>query len=555
MAPVKTYTRQAVTSSGSMTWRYTATDSSYDANTASATFGELKNTYTHTVPVDAAYDQCTTYTYAPANTGKNLAGLVSQTETVSVACGGFTQGSPASVPGSVNTLTAPAAVNRPAQVVKAERTFYDDRTFATTFPQAAAPSKGDVTMTQTARDYTAGAYVWQTTGRSTYDSYGRVTDSYDANGNKTTTALHHERRQTGHRPRPPRTPLGTVGPSRSTRSAGIPLTSTDANGIVTTQQYDALGRDDRGVAELAGHQRRREPQVQLHGVEDRRSAATTSQTLNNSNGYQTSVTIYDALLRPRQTQSITPRGGRLITDTFYDTHGWTRASYNGWWDDGSLPTVSTPVSAADLGKQVPNQTFTTYDGLGRAVVVTGAKNGVTVSTTTTVSQRRPHHRRPADRAASSRHRHRPARPQEGVAGVQRRPTVTTPADTFTGMFTVTGGTATVSNYGYDEHGNQSTLTDASNNVWTSTYNLLGQVVGEDRPGRRQQQHELRRQRQPRAVHRRPRVRPCRSPTTRSTARPASTRPRWRTSRRRTSGRRGCTTTATPSRGSPTRSGS
>ncbi|MEU7945044.1 hypothetical protein AB0C50_10245 [Micromonospora taraxaci] len=66
VAPVKTYTRQAITSGGSLTWRNTAADSSYDANTASATFGELKNTYTYTVPVDSAYDQCTTYSYAPS---------------------------------------------------------------------------------------------------------------------------------------------------------------------------------------------------------------------------------------------------------------------------------------------------------------------------------------------------------------------------------------------------------------------------------------------------------------------------------------------------------
>ncbi|WP_320068646.1 hypothetical protein [Micromonospora sp. RTGN7] len=62
-----------------------------------------------------------------------------------------------------------------------------------------------------------------------------------------------------------------------------------------------------------------------------------------------------------------------------------------------------------------------------------------------------------------------------------RPTVSTPADTFTGDFTVTGGTAMVSRYGYDNRGNQSTLTDAENNVWTSTYNLLGQVVAKSDP--------------------------------------------------------------------------
>ncbi|MEU1586619.1 RHS repeat-associated core domain-containing protein [Micromonospora sp. NPDC005710] len=475
VAPIKTYTRQAVTSSGSVTWRYTGTDNSYDATTTSATFGELKNTYTYTVPTDTAYNQCTTYTYAPANTTKNLAGLVSQTETVAVACGGFTQGSPASVPGSVNTLTAPGSVNRPAQVVKAERTFYDDQTFSTTFPQAAAPSKGDVTVSQVAKDYTGGAYVWQTTERSTYDSYGRVTDSYDAKGNKTTSGytMNAAKLVTATSTT---NPAGHAGTVTLDTKRGIPLVSTDANSIVTTQQYDALGRatsvwlNSRATSAAANHKF-------AYSVSKTGVSATTTQTLNNSSGYQTSVTIYDALLRTRQTQSITPAGGRMITDTFYNTRGGTRASYNGWWDDANLPAVSAPVSAVDLGKQVPNQTLTTYDGLGRGVVVTNAKNGVTVSTTTTVYAGDRTTVVPPLGGVVSATLTDPLGRKKELHEYSARPTVTTPADTFTGMFTVTGGTATVSRYGYDEHGNQSTLTDASNNVWTSTYNLLGQVVG------------------------------------------------------------------------------
>ncbi|WP_305847261.1 RHS repeat domain-containing protein [Micromonospora sp. KC207] len=472
VAPIKTYTRQAVTSGASLTWRYTGSDNSYDANTASATFGELKHTYTYTVPVNTAFDQCTSYTYAPVNAGANLAGLVSQTETVSVACGGFTQGSPASEPGSVNALTAPATVNRPAQVVRTERNFYDDPTFATTFPQAAAPTKGDVTLTQLARDHTAGAYVWQTGGKTTYDSYGRVTDTYDAKNNKTSTGytVNAASVVTGASTTNAlnQTSSVTLNPRR-----GSTLTSTDANNVVTRQQYDALGRatavwlHNRATSSNANHKF-------TYTVSKTGVTAVTSQKLNNSNGYQTSVTLYDALLRSRQTQSVTPQGGRMITDTFYDTRGWTRASYNGWWDDATTPTVTTPVSAATLGKQVPNQTSITYDGLGRAIVTTAAKNGVTVSTTTVHAGDRTTVV-PPDGGVVTATVTDPLGRRKELHEYQARPTVTTPADTFTGDFTVTGGTATTSTYGYDSHGNQSTLTDADSNVWTSTYNLLGQV--------------------------------------------------------------------------------
>ncbi|WP_433349113.1 RHS repeat-associated core domain-containing protein [Micromonospora sp. CA-111912] len=477
--PIKTYARQAVTSGGSVTWRYTASDSAYDANTASATFGELKHTYTYTVPINAAHDQCTSHTYAPVNTTKNLVGLVSQTETVSVACGGFTQGSPASKPGSVNTLTAPAAVSRPAQVVKAERNFYDDPSFATTFPQAAAPSKGNVTMTQLAKDYTSGAYTWQTEGKTVYDSFGRATGSYDAKGNQTTSAFTMNSANLV-------TAMSTTNALSQTSSTtvnprrGSVLTSTDANNVVTRQQYDALGRStavwltNRATSSPANHKF-------SYAVSKTGVTAVTSERLSESNLYQESVTLYDALLRERQTQSVTPRGGRMVTDKFYDTRGWTRASYNGWWDDTTTPTVTTPVSATGLGKQVPSQTFTTYDGLGRAIVTTAANNGVTVSTTTTVHSGDRTTVIPPDGGVVTATVTDALGRKTELREYSARPTVTTPADTFTGDFTVTGGTVTVSGYGYDGHGNQATLTDTDNNVWTSTYNLLGQVVSKSDP--------------------------------------------------------------------------
>ncbi|WBB96725.1 RHS repeat-associated core domain-containing protein [Solwaraspora sp. WMMA2080] len=61
------------------------------------------------------------------------------------------------------------------------------------------------------------------------------------------------------------------------------------------------------------------------------------------------------------------------------------------------------------------------------------------------------------------------------------PTLNTPADTFSGVFTVTGGTPVTSTYGYDGHGNQHRVTDTDGNMWTSTYNLLGQVTARTDP--------------------------------------------------------------------------
>ncbi|MEV4757823.1 polymorphic toxin-type HINT domain-containing protein [Micromonospora sp. NPDC049559] len=480
VAPIQTYSRQAVTTGGTTSWRYTGTDSSYDANTASPTFGLLQHTYTHTVPADPAYDQCTTTSYAPVNTAKNLVGLVSETEADSVACGGFTQGSPPSVPGSVNTLTAPASVNRPDQVVKNERTFYDDPDFATTFPQTVAPSFGDVTMTRTAATWASGAFTYQTTGRSTYDSYGRVTSAYDGNDNPPTTTeytMNSVGLTTTVKVTNPlkQSVTTTLDPARA-----LPLTTTDPNGVVTTQQYDTLGRatsvwlNSRTTSQPANY-------AYTYQVSNSGVTGTTTRKLNDLNGYLTSTVIYDALLRTRQTQAMTPMGGRLITDTFYDTRGWVTATYNGWWDGTTLPAIGNPVSAPDLGKAVHNKDLFTYDGLGRAVIDESQDGGSTVSKTTTVYNGDRTTVIPPTGGVTTTTVVDPLGRTSQLQQYTTAPTLVTPSNTFTGSFYLTGGTTTATTYGYDGHGNQSTLVDAQNNTWTSTYNLLGQVIGKSDP--------------------------------------------------------------------------
>ncbi|MGW4467947.1 RHS repeat-associated core domain-containing protein [Micromonospora sp. NPDC004704] len=480
VAPVQTYNRQAITGTGATTWRVTQTDNSYDTATTSTSFGLLQRTYVHTVPADPAYDQCTTNTYAPANVAKNLVGLPAETETVAVACGGFTQGSPASVPGSVNTLTAPGTVSRPAQVVRAVRTYYDDQDWSTTWPQPTAPSTGDVTMTRTASDHTAGAYVWQTTSRGNpYDLYGRPTVAYDANGNKTSSsyAVNAVGLTIGVSVT---NPLNQTSSTTLDTARGLTLTSTDPNGVVTTQQHDPLGRikgvwtDSRATSLPANYTF--DYQVSKTGV-----TATTTRKMSELSLYQTSVTIYDALLRTRQVQSMTPNGGRMVTDSFYDSRGWVTRTYNGWWDDTTLPTVSTPASAADLHKQVANQTWTTYDGLGRAVIVTAAKDGVAVSTTTTVYNGDRTTVVPPAGGVTKTSVFDPLGRTSHLLGYTTRPTVDSPSNTFTGVFTITGGDTVDTSYGYDARGNQTTVTDTASNTWTSTYDLLGQVVAKSDP--------------------------------------------------------------------------
>jgi RHS repeat-associated protein len=473
VATAETYTRQAVTGGGSTTWRYTQTDNTYDATITDTNIGLLTRTYTHTAPVNTAYDRCTSLTYAPANTTANLVGLVAESETDSVACGGYSQGSPASVPASLNSLTAPASVNRPAQVASDTRTFYDDVSFSTTFPQTAAPTKGDITMLRNADTYTSGAFTYKTAKRAVYGSYGRITTGYDANGNATTFA--YTQNSVGLTTATTITNALTQSSSATLDTErGLALTSTDANGVITTQQYDALGRitsvwlNSRATTTAANY-------LFTYTVSNNGVTAATTNALTNTNGYRTSTLIYDGLLRPRQTQATTPQSGRMVTDTFYDTRGWKSATYNGWWDPATTPNT-TLVSPADLHDPVPSQDFYTYDGLGRAVVDTSDKDGVPVSTTTTVYNGDRTTIIPPTGGITTATVTDPLGRTTELDQYTTTPTINTPTNTFTGIWSATGGTTAATTYGYDGHGNQATVTDAQTHTWTSTFNLLGQVT-------------------------------------------------------------------------------
>ncbi|MFF3851859.1 polymorphic toxin-type HINT domain-containing protein [Micromonospora sp. NPDC002575] len=477
-APARVWRRQAVTTGGTTTWRYSATDNSYDASTSSATFGLLKHSYEHTVPANAAYDRCTTTSYAAPNTGRNLVGLTSETETVAVACGGYAQGPSASSPGSVNTLTAPTTVNRPTQVVSHVRTYYDDPTFATTFPQAAAPTRGTVTMVRKASGWALSAYTYQTTDRAEFDAYGRATGTWDGNGNKSTVSYTDNAAglTTGL--------TVTNAEGHATASVVTPMrnlttSSTDANNVVTRTQYDALGR--RTSVWLASRATSNSAHLKhTYTVSKTGPSATTTQTLNNSGGYQKTTTIYDALHRVRQTQADTPQGGRMVTDTFYDSRGWVRATYNGWWDAAVTPDT-TPVYADNLLKKALSQTFNTYDGLGRVILAEAARDGVVRSATRTVYNGDRTTVVPPTGGTTTTVVTDPMGRTQQQLQYTSAPTLTSPADPFIGSYHLTGGTTVATGYGYDAGGNQSTLTDPAGNVWTRQHDLLGQVVSRDDP--------------------------------------------------------------------------
>ncbi|MFJ3795421.1 RHS repeat domain-containing protein [Streptomyces sp. NPDC090088] len=475
------WTRQRLTDGGTTSWRYNETDTTYDATRSDDGFGLPTYEYAHTVPADTDYDRCTATTYAPANTSANLVGLVSGTEEDSVACSGFTEGSTSSVPSGLNTLGAPAGVNRPDQVVSATRTFYDDTTFATTFPQASAPTMGLVTMTRKATDYGTGAFTWRTTAKNTYDStYHRLSGTTNGNGNTTTTAYtvdsaYLTTAKTVTEP----TVSGVAHTTGETYDSerGLTLTSTDADHVVTTVQYDALGRatsvwkNSRATTSLANL-------TYTYTLSNSALSGVITNTLNDNSGYLTSVSIEDSLGRARQTQTYTPQGGRLIDDTLYDSRGWTAKKNTDYWDSTTTPTLSLK-SVAD--NQVPIQDVFTYDGLGRQIYDVSEKNGSIATTTTTVYNGDATTVIPPTGGVTKTTRTDPLGRTSELDEYTAAPTLTTPLNTATGDFYVTGGTTSATTYGYDGHNQQSTTTDAKHQVWTNTYDLADEAVSKTDP--------------------------------------------------------------------------
>jgi RHS repeat-associated protein len=411
-------------------WRTTETDTTYDSNGLTTQVNDLGDTSS------AADDRCTRTTYAQ-DTDTWMIAYPDRVESVAVACG--------------------ATPQRPNDVISDARTFYDNLSFGT------APTLGNLTSTDKIASYTGTTPAYVIQAKTVYDAYGRVTQSSDALGRKTTTAYTPA---AGPVTRTVVTDnLGYATTTDLDPSWGAPLDTIDPNSKRTDATYDALGRTARvwlpGRSESANAATPNMAYSYKIGGSTAPTATTTT-TLTSFGTYATSVQIYDGLLRPRQTQTQSPGGGRTITDTFYDTRGLVaRANssyYNG--DSGPSTTLFTPTAA------VPGQTVTTYDGIGRAIVAQFLQDGS-----------------PKWQSSMSYggDRVNVTPPTGGVA-------TTTVADArgqTTRLLQYHGGTPSgpvdTTSYTYTPAGQLATLTDAAGNAWTYRFDLRGRRIEANDP--------------------------------------------------------------------------
>ncbi|MEV5573914.1 polymorphic toxin-type HINT domain-containing protein [Spirillospora sp. NPDC052269] len=330
-------------------WRETKTvnnafDSITGAPTESDNFGDV------TKPED---DQCTTTSYAQSgDTSAWIVSLPSQVQTVATTCANKNN------------------VDYTKQLVSASRTYYDGSALGV------APTVGLVTRTdKVSTTTTASQLAFVPAAKASYDSYGRQRTSVVADNttgtevDKTTTTSYTA--STGglttgvSTSQPPVTINGTSTALTTSQTidtaTGQPLTKTDEGGKTTNLRYDALGRTSK--VWQPGRASAPRPDYEFtYQVELGKIVAVGTTTLHNDSTPTTSYTFYDGLLRPRQTQTPGPNGGRLVAETFYNALGKPARTYNTYYADGA-PTPA--LFGVDTPGNVESQHTYDYDGLAR----------------------------------------------------------------------------------------------------------------------------------------------------------------------------------------------
>ncbi|MFF2350797.1 RHS repeat-associated core domain-containing protein [Kitasatospora sp. NPDC058115] len=401
----------------------------------------------------ATPELCTTLTYAVSD-NPLLMILPAQRTTVQGPCG--------------TTATA-------ANTVGGSRTLYDGRPFKQ------AGTTGDASGVQVLDHYdAAGNPVYTHGGSTTYDAYGRTVTTatpdgsvYDAagaqlSGATLTPAVTTTTRSpaTGLFP----TTVTTTGPLGAGWTAvvnqepgrGQALSETDTNQRTTTQQYDGLGR--RTAVWVPGRGLDQLPNMRFgYAVNGTAGPSViTSEWLQRAgNTYSGQRELFDGLGRIRQVQrtSDARATGRLITDTVYDSHGWVIKTSEPYYEATTAPSTALYLPQ---DSQVPSQTWTSYDGLGRPVRAEFRSNANLQWATTTAYPG-------ADRVDVTP----PAGASPTTTITDARGRTTASWQYRTATPTGNPADADISTYTYTALDQPATHTDPSGNTWAYGYDLLG----------------------------------------------------------------------------------
>lgn len=439
--PSRVRTRQALAQPAS-SWRRTVTNTSYNAQGMPTQVDDES---------DGSLPRCTRTTYL-SNTTAWLTDPSHVTVTGEI-CPSGTQAGP---------------------LISDTETSYDNQAYG------AAPTMGNATSVTVAASSSngtaAGTITYAPASTYTFDNYGRRVITTDPMGRQTSVA--YTPATLGPVTQEVDTSLAATDPlTRSTTTIRDPLrglttTSIDVAGLRTDATYDAFGQLTQVWSPGRSKSGGQTPNtVYSYTVSNSGPSVVTAQRLLDDNSYSSTVTLYDAQLRTRQTQTDAEGGGRVIGDTVYDNHGWTVKTNHAYYTTG-VPTGSI-YSVGD--SVVPDQTINGYDGLGRVVKAAEYHYANYTSETDTVYG--------GDRVST-------IPPAGGIATttISDARGDKTAVDQYLAPPTVSGdivsgpinGSGTV--YTYDFAGRPASVTDPSGkNHWTYGYDLRGRKTSESDP--------------------------------------------------------------------------
>jgi RHS repeat-associated protein len=385
-------------------------------------------------------ETCTKMTFEPRNLDVWLLNAANRKQTYAVPC------AQAATPSSLDE----------SQVVADVRYSFDGHDYGV------KPTIGAVTKTERMSAWNNGSPAFIQVSRADYDEHGRQRHQWDAfdkvttneyvpitDGPVTTTTVTNS--------------LGHVATATVDPAWGKPLTQLDANLKRTDYEYDGLGRTAK-VWQPGRDKSTQSPNIVYTYVmrTDAVNVVSTA-TLNVNGDYVTTYAMYDGLLRARQTQAPSPSGGRLLTDTFYDTAGRKVKDYDRYYNSGDPGT--TLVTATDRTFP-PNQTRVVYDGASRGIA--------------TIFQ--PHDKEKWRTSIAFGGDHSDVTPPGGgtanatYTDVQGRDRFLRQykSNTPTGAYDQT-------TFHYNNKGQQDLITDALGNEWKYTYDLLGRRISATDP--------------------------------------------------------------------------
>ncbi|MFI7367667.1 RHS repeat-associated core domain-containing protein [Streptomyces sp. NPDC050149] len=412
--PVKTSSRSVL--SGGRAQRRTAVEHTYGS------YGLVKETTDRGDLAKSDDDTCTRYEYL-TDSATWLPALRTRVETLARACDA-------------------TDIVRPADVISDIRVQYDDN--------------GNVTKAESLSSYEGSTPRYTLTGETKFDVYGRPTSVTDVYGKTTSMAYSPPSGSIATKI----TTTNTLGHSRTVEidaGRGLILAEEDTNNRRTSMEYDPLGRLTKTWSPD------RDPATSIPDAEfsydvrsDGRPTVITSKRLLENGTYRTNYDLYDGMLRLIQTQQKALDGGRVLTDTFYNSRGLI------WKENGAYFNSAAPEPELFVANdnEIPSSTRTDYDGSGRPVATISRKLGEeTWRTTTTyggdwIAVDPPEGDTPTKALIDARGRKTQLQQFKGA----------TPTGAFDAI-----------NYRYGHKGQLESVTDQGGNTWRYKYDLRGRL--------------------------------------------------------------------------------